>query len=100
MIEKEINKILVIHPNDNVGVALVSLKKSEEIKSRTGAPLLNAAEEIPFGFKVALNPIKKDGPVIKYGEIIGIASKDINTGEKVHIHNCESRRGRGDKNKS
>ncbi len=96
MNEKEIKKVLVIHPNDNVGVALVSLKKNEEMKSRTGAPLLKAAEEIPFGFKVALNQIKKNEPVIKYGEVIGIASKDINAGEKVHIHNCESRRGRGD----
>jgi len=97
MIEKKINKVLVIHRNDNVGVALVTLKKNEEIKGQENGPLLKAAEEIPFGFKIALKPIKKNDPVIKYGETIGIASKDIDTGVKVHIHNCESRRGRGDK---
>ena len=34
--------------------------------------------------------------IIKYGEIIGKASKPIKTGEHVHVHNIESTRGRGD----
>ena len=35
--------------------------------------------------------------VRKYGEIIGLATKDIQQGEYVHVHNIESCRGRGDK---
>ncbi len=34
--------------------------------------------------------------VIKYGEIIGRATCDIDVGDHVHVHNVESQRGRGD----
>jgi len=36
-------------------------------------------------------------PVIKYGEVIGRATKDIGEGTHAHVHNIESLRGRGDK---
>jgi len=34
---------------------------------------------------------------VKYGEPIGIATRDIRSGQHVHVHNLESARGRGDK---
>lgn len=54
-------------------------------------------EKIPFGHKFALRLIKTGEPVIKYGETIGLATKDILPGQHVHVHNLESCRGRGDK---
>ncbi len=33
----------------------------------------------------------------KYGQVIGRATKDIEAGGHVHVHNLESTRGRGDK---
>ena len=33
---------------------------------------------------------------MKYGEEIGIATREIVKGEYVHIHNLDSMRGRGD----
>jgi len=41
--------------------------------------------------------LKKGDVVYKYGEVIGIATVDIKTGDYVHVHNIESTRGRGDK---
>ena len=41
---------------------------------------------------VAIEPIAKGEPVVKYGEHIGIASSDIKAGEHVHVHNVEGHR--------
>lgn len=52
--------------------------------------------DVPYGHKIAVKDIKKDELVIKYGEEIGIATKDIKKGEYVHVQNIDSMRGRGD----
>lgn len=52
--------------------------------------------DVPYGHKIAVKDIKKDELIIKYGEEIGIATKDIKKGEYVHVHNLDSMRGRGD----
>ena len=51
---------------------------------------------IPYGHKIALIDISKNEQIIKYGEEIGVATKDIHKGEYVHVHNLDSMRGRGD----
>ena len=63
---------IIINEKDNVGVTL------------TGN------EKIPAGHKYALREIKKGETVIKYGEIIGRATSDIQVGEWVHTHNVKS----------
>jgi len=88
-------EILVIHPDDNVGVALITLNAGLEISYLNSA--IEIKDEITTGFKVALQDIEKGQSVIKYGETIGISSQNIRCGEQVHVHNCESLRGRGDK---
>ena len=77
-------KTIVISPKDLVGVALVSLKKGEEAE---GVVLL---EDIEKGHKFALRDIKKDEQVIKYGEVIGRATRDIEAGEHIHSHNMST----------
>ena len=37
------------------------------------------------------------GDILKYGQVIGQASKNLEVGDHVHIHNVDSARGRGDK---
>ena len=49
-----------------------------------------------MGHKVSLFRIEKGERIIKYGETIGLATAKIDTGCHVHVHNLESRRGRGD----
>lgn len=52
--------------------------------------------DIPYGHKIATRDIQQGEDVIKYGEEIGIATKKIEKGEYVHVHNVDSKRGRGD----
>ena len=42
------------------------------------------------GHKYARFPIKKGDKVIKYGQVIGIATEDIAVGEHVHSHNMKT----------
>ncbi len=63
---------VIINEKDNVGITLVG------------------KGEIPAGHKFALCDIKKGEYVIKYGEIIGRATSDIQKGDWVHTHNVKS----------
>ncbi len=77
-------KTIVISPNDSVGVALAPLEKGETAENVT------ITENIDKGHKFALKDIKSGEKVIKYGEVIGIASSDIKAGEHVHTHNMKT----------
>lgn len=81
-----------IHVNnsDNVGTALTLLHKNDKALGVT------IQEEIPKGHKFATTNILKGQPIIKYGAHIGVANRDIKSGEWVHIHNIDGERGRGD----
>lgn len=82
----------MINSKDNVATALINLESNTYIKDFD----LKVLQDIPLGHKIALKNISKNSHIIKYGEIIGKASKDILKGELVHIHNIEGIRGRGD----
>ena len=77
-----------IRPEDNVATLLIDLKAGLTVP-QTG---ITAAQDIPYGHKVALSDIKEGAPVIKYGEVIGVATCDIRAGQWVHVHNCRSAR--------
>ena len=93
-----LKKALIMKPADNVATALEDIGVGDQISARLEQEIhpLEAKERIPFGFKVALTDIAKGEPVLKYGEVIGKASADIEKGYLVHIHNVEGSRGRGD----
>lgn len=88
-----------MHEVDNVATAVRPLGAGENIRIKVGGQTVNitVTQSIPFGHKVALRDIKQGGTIIKYGETIGLATSDINTGEHVHLHNVEGLRGRGDR---
>jgi altronate dehydratase len=46
-----------------------------------------ARDAVPAGHKMALRAIAAGSPVRKYGQVIGVAAKDIAAGEHVHSHN-------------
>lgn len=52
--------------------------------------------DVPYGHKIAVRDIHVKELIMKYGEEIGIATKEIKRGEYVHVHNLDSLRGRGD----
>ena len=84
------NRILKIKEEDNVATAMQKIMPGDVLDGVT------ALQEIPFGHKISVVPIKKGDAILKYGEVIGAASRDIGAGEHVHIHNMEGTRGRGD----
>ena len=65
-------KTLKIHPADNVAV------------------LLEEADGIPAGHKIALTDLTEGAKIIKYGEVIGTAACDIEKGAHVHTHNVKT----------
>ncbi len=85
------DNILVIHPRDNVAVALRTLVAGEQAASKgvTGFPAL---EEIPASHKIALRDISAGEEIIKYGETVAVSTQEIKKGAWVHTHNLESQR--------
>ncbi|HMK34656.1 MAG TPA: altronate dehydratase family protein [Desulfomonilaceae bacterium] len=72
-----------LHPDDSVVVALNALSRGERLPHENVVLL----DDIPAGHKAAVHPIAAGAAVIKYGQIIGFASADIEPGRHVHTHN-------------
>ena len=75
--------VLRLSTEDNVAVALRSLKAGEAIGE------LTLSESIPKGHKIALSPIASGARVLKYAQTIGVAAADIKAGDHVHTHNLK-----------
>lgn len=86
---------LVLDGADNVAVALADIAEGEIciIRGRGEEYDLSAAENIPFGHKLALTPIGEGDSIRKYGEEIGVARGDIPRGGWIHSHNLFCERG-------
>ncbi|HVM46688.1 MAG TPA: UxaA family hydrolase [Candidatus Acidoferrum sp.] len=88
--------ILVHERDDDVGVAVVDLKKGTAVGVLTleGKPAgtVTMREKVPLGHKVAMRDLPKDKPVIKYGRPVGKAVQAIGKGAHVHTHNLKSMR--------
>ena len=79
----------MIVEKDNVVTAVDNFKAGDEVtvKYRGSETYFHCNQDVPFGHKIALGNIKKGQAVIKYGEAIGSASRDIMKGDWVHTHN-------------
>lgn len=72
-----------LHPTDNVVVALQDLAAGASLPELP-VPL---AQAVPRGHKIASHPIATGAKVLRYGQVIGVSTKDIAAGEHVHVHN-------------
>jgi len=93
VMSKVIENLILSHRKDNVATAKSPIKSGTSLTISKGKKII-AKEEIPFAHKIALREIPRDGAVIKYGERIGRAIREIKAGELVHIHNVVGERGR------
>ena len=75
-------KYIVIHPADNVAVALQPLEEGESITC--GSTAVKVREQVPAGHKVSLAHIAAGQDVIKYGSPIGHATETIEPGRWVN----------------
>ncbi|HEY4094952.1 MAG TPA: UxaA family hydrolase [Baekduia sp.] len=83
-------RVLVLNSADNVAVAVAELAPGEMVE--VDGVAVEVVDPIPSGHKVALRPIDSGGKILKYGEVIGIATAEIGTGAHVHVHNVVSAR--------
>ena len=68
-----------------------------EVRDKRGeSEVVTVMGDVPYGHKIAVRGIHVGELIMKYGEEIGIATKEIKKGEYVHIHNLDRMRGRGD----
>lgn len=79
----------VIHPLDNVVVAMEDIAAGTEVTVVHGdmEQTLQVEDDVPFGHAIAVRNIERGQPVIRGGARLGIASMLIRPGQHAHTHN-------------
>jgi altronate hydrolase len=80
--------VMKLSPPDNVAVALRPLKAGESIA--IDGIYVTLPRGVAVGHKLAARAIAEGEIVVKYGCPIGIATRAIAPGERVHTHNLQS----------
>lgn len=80
-------KCLILHPKDNVGIAVSDGEVNQIIENIELSVTIKLKTLVPKGHKIAIKKIDYREPIVKYGQIIGISKKKIVPGEHVHVHN-------------
>lgn len=81
-------RYIQINPVDNVMVAIQDLPAGEKVSA--GETELEVKEEIPAGHKVALRDFAVGDNIVKYGDPIGHAVKEISQGCLVNEKNIKT----------
>lgn len=90
------HKALAHNRGDDVAVAVAPISAGEEIVvvfvDDDGEQTLRAQADVPYGHKVALQPLAAGAPVTEYSTRIAVARTDIRAGDYVHTHNVKTAR--------
>jgi altronate hydrolase len=78
-------KVLLLDVRDNILVCLEDLAVGSIVNQENLE--ITVKDQIVRGHKIASRDIVKGEGIIKYGERMGHAIKDIAAGEHVHVHN-------------
>lgn len=99
--DKKLPLALKVNDLDNVATVFANDVKAGdevEVRDKKGRSFTQVVHsDVPYGHKIAERDIKTGEDIVKYGEVIGVATHDIRVGEHVHVQNLDSKRGRGDK---
>jgi altronate dehydratase small subunit len=81
-----------VHAADNVATLLSDAAEGSliTIVGPAGKRDITAGEKIELGHKIAFVPIAEGASITKFGVVIGVATRRIEPGEWVHLHNCRS----------
>jgi SAF domain len=85
------NNALIIHPRDNVAVALTAMTAGDTVTAN-GIEAFTILDDIPVSHKIALRNISVGEEITKYGETVAVSTQIIKKGQWVHTHNLESKR--------
>lgn len=93
--ENDLAHGFLIHGDrDHVGVAVRDLKAGERISGVYQKSLkevqVTLRDDVPLGHKVALRDVSSGDQIVKYDEVIGVATAPISVGAHVHVHNIKS----------
>ncbi len=81
------NAAIRVNREDNVAVARVMLGEGQSVD--LGDVVVKTRVVVPAGHKLALRAIAAGAAIVRYGNRIGVARRDIAAGEHVHTHNVE-----------
>jgi altronate dehydratase small subunit len=86
-------RAIVLNPADNVAT-LLDFGRAGESCTLQGEAFgeVKLAQDIAFGHKVCIADIPKGANVLKYGQVIGRATRALKAGEHAHVHNVVSGR--------
>lgn len=81
-----------IQVSDNVATLLSDVAAGARVvvRGEQQLPEITVREPIREGHKVALVRIEQGDQITKYGTSIGTATRAVEPGEWVHLHNCRS----------
>jgi altronate hydrolase len=78
------SSVIRLNARDNVAIARSDINVGSHLVELDG---LIVKSSIPAAHKVAVVDIRRGEPVLRYGQIIGFATSDIEAGDHVHTHN-------------
>ena len=78
-------KVMLLSPTDNVVVATAAVPRGA-VLPQDG---LRANHDTPQGHKIAIRPIQRGAPILKFDTVIGYAAEEIAAGDWLHSHNIK-----------
>ncbi len=78
--------VVLMHPHDDVVVALVDLASGESAQAAGVEPFV-VRSDVPRGHKIARRTVAEGSLIHKYGQVIGVATQPLHKGDHVHLHN-------------
>lgn len=78
-----------MNENDNCATVLEEIPENTQLEINE-KERIEILQKIPYGHKFALKFINKSDEIIKYSQVIGIATTDIKKGDWIHTHNIKS----------
>ena len=85
MQDRETVDVVHLHGDDNIVVAARPLPAG--LRVTVDGSAVEVRQPVRLGHKLATRRIKQGEVVRKYGQVIGVASGDIEPGNWVHVHN-------------
>lgn len=80
--------VVRLSPLDNIVVLARSVSAGESVDVAGRAVVMR--QPLGLGHKLAVRPIAAGEKILKYGVPIGSATRSIEPGEHVHLHNMQS----------
>jgi altronate hydrolase len=82
-------RVIRLLPVDDVAIAAADIARGAGVDA--GGGTVTARDDVARGHKIALRDLRAGQQVVRYGQVIGFAGRDIAAGEHVHSHNLEFR---------